>query len=58
VKLPCCRPPNFIIIQLHRSGLFFVGLKNLAGQVWDWIVAQVETPHRILNAYIHDRVGI
>jgi hypothetical protein len=41
VKLAFLKAANFMSIQVQRIGLFFVGLKNLIGMVWDWVVGSV-----------------
>jgi hypothetical protein len=53
VKLAVLQAANFISIQLQRIGQFFVGVWNLAGQVWDAIVATaVNAGIGIANAFI------
>jgi hypothetical protein len=44
---------------MQRIGGFFIGVKNLAGMVWDWIIATLENAGiSILNAFITIGVGI
>jgi hypothetical protein len=53
VKLAVLVAANFISIQLQRIGAFFVGVYNLAGQVWGAIVATaVNAGIGIANAFI------
>jgi hypothetical protein len=53
IKLATLQAANFVSIQIQKIGHFFVGLKNLAGMVWDWIVAQVENAGiGIVNIFI------
>jgi hypothetical protein len=53
IKLAALKAANFVSIQIQKIGHFFVGLKNLAGMVWDWIVAQVENAGiGIVNVFI------
>jgi len=53
IKLAVLKAANFISIQVQMIGQFFVGLKNLAGQVWDWIVATVMNAGiSIVNTFI------
>lgn len=59
IKLAVLKAANFVSIQMQRIGGFFIGVKNLAGMVWDWIVATVENVGiGILNAFISIGVGI
>ncbi len=59
IKLAVLKAANFVSIQMQRVGGFFIGVKNLAGMVWDWIVATVENVGiGILNAFITIGVGI
>ena len=59
IKLAFLKAANFVSIQIQRIGGFFIGLKNLAGMVWDWIVATLENVGiSILNAFITIGVGI
>jgi hypothetical protein len=59
IKLAVLQAANFISIQVQKIGLFFVGLKNLVGMVWDWIVATVENVGiSIVNAFITIGVSI
>ena len=53
IKLATLKAANFVSIQIQKIGHFFVGLKNLAGMVWDWIVAKLEnTGIGIINIFI------
>jgi hypothetical protein len=53
IKLAALQAANFVSIQVQRIGLFFVGLKNLVGMVWDWITATVQNVGiSIANAFI------
>lgn len=59
IKLAALQAANFISIQIQKIGFFFVGLKNLAGMVWDWMVATVANVGiSILNTFIAIGVGI
>jgi hypothetical protein len=59
VKLAVLIAANFVSIQMQRVGGFFIGVKNLAGMVWDWIVATVENAGiAIINAFITAGVGV
>jgi hypothetical protein len=59
IKLAVLKAANFVSIQMQRVGGFFIGVKNLAGMVWGWIVATVENVGiGILNAFITIGVGI
>jgi hypothetical protein len=53
VKLAVLVAANFISIQVQRIGQFFVGLRTLIGQVWDWVVATVvNVGISIVNTFI------
>jgi hypothetical protein len=59
IKLAVLKAANFISIQVQKIGQFFVGLKNLIGMVWDFIVASVENVGiSIVNAFITIGVAI
>jgi hypothetical protein len=59
IKLAVLKAANFVSIQMQRIGGFFVGVMNLAGMVWDWIIATLENAGiSILNAFITIGVGI
>ena len=53
IKLATLKAANFVSIQIQKIGHFFVGVKNLAGMVWGWIVATVENAGiTIVNVFI------
>lgn len=53
IKLAVLDAANYISIQAQRIGAFFVGLRNLVGQVWDWIIASAYNAGvSIINTYI------
>jgi hypothetical protein len=53
IKLAVLRAANFVSIQVQRIGAFFVGLGNLIGQVWDWIVGTASNAGiAVLNFFI------
>jgi hypothetical protein len=59
VKLAFLQGANFMSIQLQKIGGFFLGLQNLIGMVWDWIVASVyNLGAGIINGYIEFGAGI
>jgi hypothetical protein len=53
LKLAVLRAANFISIKVQQIGAVFVGLKNLIGMVWDWIMGSVyNLGVGILNTFI------
>jgi hypothetical protein len=59
IKLAVLKAANFVSIQIQRIAGFFIGIKNLVGMVWDWIVATLENAGiSIINAFITIGVGI
>jgi len=59
IKLAVLKAANFVSIQIQHIAGFFIGIKNIAGMVWDWIVATLENAGiSIINAFITIGVGI
>jgi hypothetical protein len=59
IKLAVLIAANFISIQLQKIGGFFVGLKNLIGMVWDWVVNSVyNLGAGIINTFIEFGAGV
>ena len=53
LKLAVLRGANFISIKVQQVGAVFVGLKNLIGMVWEWIMGSVyNLGVGILNTFI------
>ena len=53
LKLAVLKGANFISIKVQQIGAVFVGLKNLIGMVWDWILSSVyNLGVGILNGFI------